>query len=186
MCNYRVPLRHQNPWHRGALSRPPGRRAPNPWSTALPRRQKRDAIGSPAHRAHANRSLPSFAPPVPGRYTVYALDLPGMGYSQIMPGASYDEPTMRVAAKSLITQLHVYQLRSRSVIAVTWRTRHTDILYAALAPERLQSVRQMAASTGAHPKPRQTVARRVGPLLWLRDSQWPVRQRSLDRCRLQA
>ena len=38
-------------------------------------------------------------------YTVYALDLPGMGYSQIVPGASYDEPAMRAAVKSLITQL---------------------------------------------------------------------------------
>jgi len=25
-------------------------------------------------------------------YTVYALDLPGMGYSEIVPGARYDEP----------------------------------------------------------------------------------------------
>lgn len=39
------------------------------------------------------------------RYTVYALDLPGMGYSQIVPGASYEEPAMREAVKSLITRL---------------------------------------------------------------------------------
>jgi pimeloyl-ACP methyl ester carboxylesterase len=39
------------------------------------------------------------------RYTVYALDFPGMGYSQIVPGASYDEPAMRAAVKRLITQL---------------------------------------------------------------------------------
>jgi pimeloyl-ACP methyl ester carboxylesterase len=44
-------------------------------------------------------------PLVQDRYTVYALDLPGMGYSQIVPGASYDEPAMRAAVKSLITQL---------------------------------------------------------------------------------
>jgi pimeloyl-ACP methyl ester carboxylesterase len=44
-------------------------------------------------------------PLVQQRYTVYALDLPGMGYSQIVPGASYDEPAMRAAVKSLITQL---------------------------------------------------------------------------------
>ena len=44
-------------------------------------------------------------PLVQERYTVYALDLPGMGYSQIVPGASYDEPAMRAAVKSLITQL---------------------------------------------------------------------------------
>jgi pimeloyl-ACP methyl ester carboxylesterase len=44
-------------------------------------------------------------PLVQERYTVYALDLPGMGYSEIVPGASYDEPAMRAAVKSLITQL---------------------------------------------------------------------------------
>lgn len=44
-------------------------------------------------------------PLVQDRYTVYALDLPGMGYSQIVPGASYDEPAMREAVKSLITRL---------------------------------------------------------------------------------
>jgi len=44
-------------------------------------------------------------PLVQQRYTVYALDLPGMGYSQIVPGASYQEPAMRAAVKSLITRL---------------------------------------------------------------------------------
>ena len=44
-------------------------------------------------------------PLVQERYTVYALDLPGMGYSQIVPGASYDEPAMRAAVKRLITRL---------------------------------------------------------------------------------
>ena len=40
-------------------------------------------------------------PLVQQQYTVYALDLPGMGYSQIVPGASYDEPAMRDAVKRL-------------------------------------------------------------------------------------
>ena len=44
-------------------------------------------------------------PLVQQHYTVYALDLPGMGYSQIVPGASYDEPDMRMAVKRLLTQL---------------------------------------------------------------------------------
>ena len=44
-------------------------------------------------------------PLVQERYTVYALDLPGMGYSQIVPNASYEEPAMREAVKSLITRL---------------------------------------------------------------------------------
>ena len=44
-------------------------------------------------------------PLVQKHYTVYALDLPGMGYSQIVPGASYDEPDMRMAVKRLLTKL---------------------------------------------------------------------------------
>jgi pimeloyl-ACP methyl ester carboxylesterase len=44
-------------------------------------------------------------PLVQQRYTVYALDPPGMGYSQIVPGASYDEPARRAAVKRLLTQL---------------------------------------------------------------------------------
>lgn len=44
-------------------------------------------------------------PLVQERYTVYALDLPGMGYSQIVPGASYEEPALRDAVKNLITRL---------------------------------------------------------------------------------
>ncbi|GAA2502895.1 alpha/beta hydrolase [Streptomyces longisporus] len=39
------------------------------------------------------------------RYTVYALDLPGMGYSEIVPGASYDEPAMRAGVERLLTEL---------------------------------------------------------------------------------
>jgi pimeloyl-ACP methyl ester carboxylesterase len=30
-------------------------------------------------------------------YTVYALDLPGMGWSDIVPGAGYEEPELRAA-----------------------------------------------------------------------------------------
>src|SRR5438876_50973 len=44
-------------------------------------------------------------PLVQDRYTVYALDLPGMGYSQIVPGASYEEPSMRAAVTNLVTRL---------------------------------------------------------------------------------
>src|SRR3954466_5369737 len=44
-------------------------------------------------------------PRIQDRYTVYALDLPGMGYSQIVPGASYEEPAMRAAVKRIMTRL---------------------------------------------------------------------------------
>jgi hypothetical protein len=44
-------------------------------------------------------------PLVQERYTVYALDLPGTSYSQIVSGASYKEPAMRAAVKNLMTHL---------------------------------------------------------------------------------
>lgn len=44
-------------------------------------------------------------PRVAERYAVYALDLPGMGHSEIVPGASYEEPAMRAAVERLMTQL---------------------------------------------------------------------------------
>ena len=49
-------------------------------------------------------------PLVQERYTVYALDLPGMGYSEILTEASYDEPAMRTAVKSLINQLDLHDV----------------------------------------------------------------------------
>jgi pimeloyl-ACP methyl ester carboxylesterase len=49
-------------------------------------------------------------PLVQQRYTVYALDLPGMGYSQIVPGASYDEPAMRAAVERLLTDLDLREV----------------------------------------------------------------------------
>lgn len=42
---------------------------------------------------------------VQDEYTVHALDLPGMGHSDIVPGASYDEPAMRDAVKELVLGL---------------------------------------------------------------------------------
>ena len=49
-------------------------------------------------------------PLVQNHYTVYALDLPGMGYSQIVPGASYEEPAMRTAVTRLLTQLDLHDV----------------------------------------------------------------------------
>jgi pimeloyl-ACP methyl ester carboxylesterase len=67
------------------------------------------------------------------RYTVYALDLPGMGYSQIVPGASYEEPAMRAAVKSLITRLDLRDvtLLGESMGAVLALTTAADL------PERV-------------------------------------------------
>ncbi len=36
-------------------------------------------------------------PPLWDEFTVYALDLPGMGWSDIVPGARYGEPELRTA-----------------------------------------------------------------------------------------
>jgi pimeloyl-ACP methyl ester carboxylesterase len=65
--------------------------------------------GSPLVMLHTVRTQAEhfrhLIPLVQRRYTVYALDLPGMGYSEIVPGASYEEPAMRSAVKRLLTQL---------------------------------------------------------------------------------
>jgi pimeloyl-ACP methyl ester carboxylesterase len=43
-------------------------------------------------------------------HTVYALDLPGMGYSDIVPGASYDEPAMRAGVTRLLMHLDLREV----------------------------------------------------------------------------
>jgi pimeloyl-ACP methyl ester carboxylesterase len=75
-------------------------------------------------------------PLVRQRYTVYALDLPGMGYSQIVPGASYDEPAMRAAVTRLITRLGLREvtLLGESMGAVLALTTAADL------PGRVQRV----------------------------------------------
>jgi pimeloyl-ACP methyl ester carboxylesterase len=73
---------------------------------------------------------------VQDRYTAYALDLPGMGYSQIVPGASYDEPAMRAAVERLITHLDLRDvtLLGESMGAVLALTTAADL------PERVKRV----------------------------------------------
>lgn len=75
-------------------------------------------------------------PLVQQRYTVYALDLPGMGHSEIVPGASYDEPAMRAAVTQLLTQLdlHDVTLLGESMGAVLALTAAADL------PERVRRV----------------------------------------------
>ncbi|HEU0073735.1 MAG TPA: alpha/beta hydrolase [Dehalococcoidia bacterium] len=41
-------------------------------------------------------------------YTVYALDLPGMGWSDIVPGACYEEPDLRAAVVEFVTGLGLH------------------------------------------------------------------------------
>lgn len=75
-------------------------------------------------------------PLVQQRYTVYAIDLPGMGYSQIVPGDSYDEPAMRAAVKDLIVELDLRDvtLLGESMGAVLAMTAAADL------PDRVRGV----------------------------------------------
>ncbi|MDX3230198.1 alpha/beta hydrolase [Streptomyces sp. ME19-01-6] len=75
-------------------------------------------------------------PLIAEQYTVYALDLPGMGYSEIMPGASYDEPAMRAGVERLLTELdlHDVTLVGESMGAVLALTAAADL------PERVRRV----------------------------------------------
>jgi pimeloyl-ACP methyl ester carboxylesterase len=41
-------------------------------------------------------------------YTVYALDLPGMGWSDIVPGARYEEPQLRAAVVEFVSGLNLH------------------------------------------------------------------------------
>jgi pimeloyl-ACP methyl ester carboxylesterase len=75
-------------------------------------------------------------PLIADHYTVYALDLPGMGYSEIVPGASYDEPAMRTGVERLLTELdlHDVTLVGESMGAVLALTTAADL------PERVRRV----------------------------------------------
>ncbi|MET7322809.1 alpha/beta hydrolase [Streptomyces sp. NPDC005549] len=78
----------------------------------------------------------SLIPLITEQYTVYALDLPGMGYSEIVPGASYDEPAMRAGVERLLTELdlHDVTLAGESMGAVLALTTAADL------PERVRRV----------------------------------------------
>ena len=43
-------------------------------------------------------------------YTVYALDLPGMGWSDIVPGAQYEEPQLRAAVVEFVRGLDLHDV----------------------------------------------------------------------------
>ncbi|MEV6480805.1 alpha/beta hydrolase [Streptomyces sp. NPDC051576] len=75
-------------------------------------------------------------PLIADRHTVYALDLPGMGYSEIVPGASYDEPAMRAGVERLLTELdlHDVTLVGESMGAVLALTTAAEL------PERVRRV----------------------------------------------
>jgi pimeloyl-ACP methyl ester carboxylesterase len=43
-------------------------------------------------------------------FTVYAVDLPGMGWSGIVPGAGYEEPELRAAVVEFVTALDLHDV----------------------------------------------------------------------------
>ncbi|GAA2500663.1 alpha/beta hydrolase [Streptomyces longisporus] len=96
--------------------------------------------GAPVVLLHTVRTqaehFRNLIPLIADRYTVYALDLPGMGYSEIVPGASYDEPAMRAGVERLLTELDLQDvtLVGESMGAVLALTAAADL------PERVRRV----------------------------------------------
>jgi pimeloyl-ACP methyl ester carboxylesterase len=90
---------------------------PGATSRVLPARGPREGAlryleagtGAPLVLLHTVRTqaehFRDLIPLVADRFTVYALDLPGMGYSEIVPGASYEEPALRAGVERLLTEL---------------------------------------------------------------------------------
>jgi pimeloyl-ACP methyl ester carboxylesterase len=62
-------------------------------------------------------------------FTVYAIDLPGMGWSDIMPGASYTEPALRRAIVEFVERLDLRDvtLAGESMGATVSLTASTDL-----------------------------------------------------------
>ena len=49
-------------------------------------------------------------PQLSDSFTVYAVDLPGMGWSDIVPGARYEEPDLRAAVVDFVTGLDLHDV----------------------------------------------------------------------------
>jgi pimeloyl-ACP methyl ester carboxylesterase len=49
-------------------------------------------------------------PRITDAFTVYAIDFPGMGWSDIVPGASYEEPALRAAVVRVVEDLDLSDL----------------------------------------------------------------------------
>lgn len=78
-------------------------------------------------------------PKLTGRYTVYALDLPGFGWSDIVPSADYTEPTLRAKVLELIETLGLQEatLVGESIGAVLALTLSTE---PAMKPKRVVAI----------------------------------------------
>jgi pimeloyl-ACP methyl ester carboxylesterase len=103
-------------------------------------RYLKGGTGAPLVLLHTVRTqaehFRALIPLISDQYTVYALDLPGMGYSEIVPGASYREPAMRAGVERLLTELdlHDVTLVGESMGAVFALTAAADL------PDRVRRV----------------------------------------------
>ena len=68
-------------------------------------------------------------PQIADTFTVYAIDLPGMGWSDIVPGASYEEPALRAAVVRVVERLDLSDLTlaGESMGATLSLTASTDL-----------------------------------------------------------
>jgi pimeloyl-ACP methyl ester carboxylesterase len=77
-------------------------------------RYLRVGSGSPLVLMHTVRTqLDHFQrviPQISDTFTVYAVDFPGMGWSDIVPGASYEEPALRAAVVRVVDELDLSDL----------------------------------------------------------------------------
>ena len=71
----------------------------------LPARRQRPTPDPDAYGAHAARPLQLVIPRISDAFTVYAVDFPGMGWSDIVPGAGYEEPALRAAIVTVVEEL---------------------------------------------------------------------------------
>lgn len=77
-------------------------------------------------------------PRLTGHFTVYAVDLPGLGWSDIRPGASYEEPALRKAVIEFLEAL--------------------DLTEVTLAGESMGATLSLTASTELNGRVRRSVA----------------------------
>jgi pimeloyl-ACP methyl ester carboxylesterase len=83
-------------------------------SNALSLRYEKTGAGPPLLLMHTIRTqleyFRSLAPALAKSFTVYAIDLPGHGYSPIDPLASFDEPYFRQGVIGFVEKLNLTQL----------------------------------------------------------------------------
>jgi pimeloyl-ACP methyl ester carboxylesterase len=98
-------------------------------------------------------------------FTVYAIDLPGMGWSDITPGASYTEPTLRRALVEFVTTVDITDavLAGESLGATVSLTASAELQdrvrgICGLQPVRLPARRRPSESRRINLRPQRALA----------------------------